>query len=204
MSKFAKRTAFVGAALIAAAGMTVSSASATAASHPYVVTGGGAYTATATGPTLAVPNATLICDSATASGSVNGGSAVNNPLATITSLAFLNCSVSGIRFGVTISGLPYTLNGDHTDTVNGVSTGTVNGAIHAEIVDTDTGGMLCSATFVGTTIDGAYDNNSNQLNVLGGGDLHASAANCLGFINTGDHADFEGEFVLNHAVTVNH
>ncbi|MDI3386253.1 hypothetical protein QIS99_08495 [Streptomyces sp. B-S-A8] len=191
MRKIFRTTAVTAAAFAAALGMTVSSASATAQAT-YTVTPGGAFTGTATGPTLTVPNAVLECASSVASGTLKSGSGLaGEGIGDISSIGFEGCQVGGIQFTVVPdeTTYPWKIN------VTGMSSadradGTITG-IRASIE-----GFSCNATFSGS-VNGWFENSTDTLHVTGGGTLAAEAgANCLGFINPGDHADFVGDYVL--------
>ncbi|MFM9373649.1 hypothetical protein [Streptomyces sp. Da 82-17] len=192
MRKIARNTAVAAAAFAAALGMTVTSASATAQAT-YTVTPGGAFTGTATAPTLTVPNAVLECTSSTATGTLKSGSGLaGEGIGDIDGITFEGCQVGGIDFQVTpdAASLPWKINVtgmSGTDRADGTITG-----IRARIE-----GFSCTATFSGS-VGGWFQNSTDTLHVTGGGTLAAEDdANCLGLINPGDHADFVGDYVLN-------
>ncbi|GAA2311763.1 hypothetical protein OKJ48_05790 [Streptomyces kunmingensis] len=190
MRRFTRNTAIAAASLGAAIGLSVSSASATSLAT-WTVTGGGAYTANATNPTLTVPLAQLKCASSTASGTIKNGTGLSGTaIGNISSISFATCKVAGITFNVTASGLPWSINAvstSGTDHVNGTITG-----INATIT-----GPGCNAKFAGS-VNGWYQNSTHTLHVTGGGTLAAQAgASCLGLINAGNHADFVGDYILN-------
>ncbi len=175
------------AAFAASLGLTMTSASATAQAG-WTVTPGGAFTASATEPTLSVPNAELTCDSSAAGGSL--ASSATNDVGDITSLGFVNCSVIGIPFDVTTSGMPWQVNAlgvnaGNSDWINASITG-----VQAHI-----SGTGCDADFAGT-VTGHWENSTDRL-VIDGGALIASNASCLGIINDGDEALFVASYKLN-------
>ncbi|MEU6392107.1 hypothetical protein [Streptomyces sp. NPDC046939] len=189
MRRFTRNTAIAAASLGAALGLSVSSASATSLAT-FTVTGGGAYTAKATNPTLTVPRAKLTCASSTASGTIKNGTGLSGTgIGNISAISFTTCKVAGITFTVKANALPWAINvsgmsgTDHAD-------GTITG-INATIT-----GPGCNANFAGS-VTGWYQNSNHTLHVTGGGTLAAQAgASCLGLISAGDHADFVGDYVL--------
>ncbi|MDJ1137557.1 hypothetical protein [Streptomyces iconiensis] len=202
MRKFTKRAAFAAVAATAALGFTAATASATTA-DTWTVAPGGAFTATASNPTLSVPNATLKCTSSTATGTLktgsgNAGAAIGN----IATLKFTGCSLAGINFNVTVANnLKINANSVSTTNPNQV-VGSVSG-VTASIADT---GGMCSATFAASgggpaTMTGYYDNSTHRL-VINGGNLKATSANCLGLINAGDSANFNASYLTNPNQTI--
>ncbi|MFI9628498.1 hypothetical protein [Streptomyces sp. NPDC052042] len=192
MNTLARRAAFVTAALGAAIGMTVSSASATTASHSWTVSPGGAFTAVATLPTLDVPLVQLVCDSSTVtSGTLKTTSPDGVGIGNIDNITFTGCDVGGISFKVTMKATPWKINviqpnATHADWVDG----TVSD-ISAKI-----SGVGCNADFTGK-VYGHYDNTKGSLVIDGtGSDLKASNASCLGLISNGDVASFNAEYVV--------
>ncbi|MEV6399470.1 hypothetical protein AB0M39_32570 [Streptomyces sp. NPDC051907] len=184
------------AALAAALGLTVTSASATSLAT-WTVTPGGGFTALAVNPTLSVPAATLQCASSAASGTLATGSGnAGANIGQIADLSFDQCSVAGIDFEVTSTGFPWGLNvsevsASDPDAVDGSITG-----VRAHI-----SGSLCEADFTGS-VTGYYKNGTKQL-VINAGTLVASNADCLGLINDGDAALFEAAYDVtgNHTIT---
>ncbi|WP_372347390.1 hypothetical protein [Streptomyces sp. KL116D] len=191
MRRLARNTAIATVALGAALGLSVTQASAGALAT-YTVTPGGSFTAVAGTTTLAVPTTTLTCTSSNAAGTLKSGSGLDgNGIGDISSLTFNGCDVAGIEFEVTTdpASLPWKIN------VSGMSSsdradGTITG-IRATI-----SGFSCDATFSGS-VTGWFENSTDTLHVTGGGSLAAEDdANCLGLINPGDHAEFNGDYVL--------
>lgn len=201
MRTIAKNTAIATAAFAAALGLSISSASATAQST-FTVSPGGNWSATSTNTELSVSGSVLTCDTSTASGTLKSGSGLaGDGIGSITGITFGSgdpgdCSFAGIDFEVTATNLPWALNvsgpnaGD-PDAVDGSITG-----IKASI-----SGTLCTATFEGS-VTGKYKNGTHTLSLDGGGTLAATAANCLGLINVGNHASFTGDYVVTPAQTI--
>lgn len=206
MRRLTRSAAVAATAVVAAAGFTVSSASATAQAT-WTVSPGGAFTAHSDDTQLAVPNAVLRCTDSDASGTLKSGPGLDGAgIGSIANLTFTNCSVAGIVFNVDTSGsLPWALNvsgvdPDNSDRVLGSITGIV-----AEISDPN---GLCTATFAGPAgptdeaeVTGYYDNSTSQL-VIEDGDLTAHNANCIGIINDGDHAAFTGTYDVSPGQTI--
>ncbi|MEO3765618.1 hypothetical protein [Streptomyces sp. B5E4] len=191
---------------MAAAGFTVSSASATAQAT-WTVSPGGPFTAHSGNTQLAVPNAVLTCTDSDADGTLKSGSGLDGAgIGDIDNLTFTNCSVAGILFTVdTSSALPWKLNvtGPDPNNANRVL-GSISGIV-AKIADPD---GICTATFAGPsgptapgTVTGYYDNGTDQL-VIQDGNLTAHNANCLGIINNGDHAAFTGNYDVTPAQSI--
>lgn len=202
MRKFTKRAAVAAVAATAALGFTATTASATTA-DTWTVAPGGAFTATASNPTLSVPNATLKCTSSTATGTLktgsgNAGAAIGN----ISSLTFSGCSLAGINFNVTVAP-DLKINADSVSTTDpNQVVGSISG-VTASIADT---GGMCSASFAasgggGATMTGYFDNSTHRL-VVNGGNLTATSANCLGLINSGDAANFNASYLTDPAQTI--
>jgi hypothetical protein len=192
--RIAKNALIASAALTAALGMTVTSASATSLAT-WTVTPGGAFTAVATNPTLTVPAAALECASSHAGGSLATG--VGNPganIGTITSLTFEDCSVIGIPFDVTTGSFPWSLNVDGVSSVPNAVDGSITG------VDASISGSGCTADFAGS-VTGHYKNDTKQL-VINSGTLVASNADCLGLINDGDEALYEAVYEVSGGHTI--
>ncbi|MEV3853274.1 hypothetical protein AB0J38_02995 [Streptomyces sp. NPDC050095] len=197
MRRIARNTALAAAALGAALGLSVTQASATALAT-FTVSPGGSFNAAAGTTTLTVPAAELQCASSSASGSLKSGSGLaGDGIGNINALSFAGCNLAGIDFDVTTdpASFPWKVN------VSGMSStdradGTITG-IRATI-----SGFSCVATFSGS-VTGWYQNSNHTLHVTGGGSLAAeNDANCLGLISPGDHADFNGDYVLDGAHTI--
>jgi hypothetical protein len=183
------------AALVVSAGLTMTSASATAQAT-WTVTPGGAFTAVAAEPTLSVPNAELTCDSSSSGGMMQSGSGLDgNGIGDITNLGFTNCSVAGIPFEVTTSGMPWKLN---VSDVNATNPDWVDGSITG--VQAHISGTGCDADFAGT-VTGHWENSTDKL-VIDGGALVASNASCLGIINDGDEALFQASYAVTPGQTI--
>ncbi|MGW2277946.1 hypothetical protein [Streptomyces sp. NPDC001770] len=185
MNTLARRAAVVLAAGGAALGMTVSSASA-GVQAPWTVTPSGAYSATASGPTLSVPAASLFCTSSTATG--NLASSTTNTVGTIATISFTGCNLAGLPFTVSMAVTPWNINA--LSKSGSIVTGNVSN-VSAKITGTG-----CTATFAGT-VNGTYNNTTWILGLNGTGTLKATAANCLGLINVNDAAAFTGNYLVN-------
>ncbi|MEV0090810.1 hypothetical protein [Streptomyces sp. NPDC050738] len=196
MRKMALRVAVTTAAMGAALGLTVASASATT-QGAWTVSPGGSFTAHAVNPTLDVPSAQLICDSADATGSIATSDADGINIGSIGNIAFNTCSVGGLDFDVTMTATPWNLS------VTGVNSGNANwvdgrvSGISAHIE-----GPLCTADFAGT-VYGHYENDTHALVIDGTGvDLVASNADCLGLISDDDVAQFNASFAVSPGMTI--
>jgi len=195
-------TLFAGAAVAAAC---LSSGPALAAGPVaalrWTVTPGGAVSGSAGTTTLqdSTTGITLTCSSSAATGSLKSGSGLANPLGTIQTLTFSNCTGPlGISFSTSVTG-PFPLNATAYNAGTGVTTGRI-GKIHGSI-----SGPLCSATVDGssaTANNGAvrahYKNATGKLTVLTtGGNLHIyNVSGCFGLINSGDTATFSGSYTI--------
>ncbi|MBO1333115.1 hypothetical protein [Streptomyces sp. VRA16 Mangrove soil] len=191
MHQFVRRAAVVTAAVGAAVGFTVTSASATAQSA-WTVSPAGAFSATAPNPTLDVPLAQLVCDSSNASGTLSASDSDGVGIGDIGTVTFTNCNVGGIPFDVTMTSTPWKLN---VSNVNATDSTKVDGSISS--ISAKISGPGCTATFSGT-VYGTYQNGTGKLTVDGTGtDLVAgSDADCLGLINPGDVASFNAVYQL--------
>ncbi|WP_224756149.1 hypothetical protein [Streptomyces sp. col6] len=191
MNTLARRAAIIATAASAALGMAATSASA-GATASWSATPNGAYTASATSPTLTVPAATLTCaSSSVTAGNVAATSATGANMATIGTIGFTSCSVGGISFTVSMTATPWTINVTGVDPANANRVkGNVTG-ISAHI-----SGFGCAADFKGKAY-GYYDNSTGRLVIDGSGtELKASNANCLGLINNGDVASFKASYLV--------
>jgi hypothetical protein len=198
-------TAAVAATVGLAAGPALAGSGAVAAT--WTVTPGGAVTGSAGTTTLSdsTTGTTLTCASSQAMGNLKGGSGLANPLGSITSLTFSNCTGPlGISFSTSVTG-PFPLRGTAYNATTGVTTGKIT-KIHGSL-----SGPLCSATVDGTSDtagNGAvkihYKNSTGQLQVLTtGGNLHIYDVNgCFGLINTGDTAAFSGTYTVSPKQTI--
>jgi len=183
------------AAFAAAVGLTMTSASATAQAT-WTVTPGGAFTAVAANPTLSVPSTTLECESSDSAGTLKSGSGLDGAgIGDITSLGFTDCSVAGISFEVTTSGMPWKLN---VSDVNATNPNWVDGSISG--IKAHISGIGCDADFSGD-VTGHFENDTSKL-VIDGGSLVASIARCLGIINDGDEALFEAVYDVSPGQTI--
>ncbi|MEV6162814.1 hypothetical protein AB0L71_12965 [Streptomyces sp. NPDC052052] len=189
MNTLARRAAVVAAALGAAIGMTVSTAS--AGPTTWTVTPAGAYTAHADYPTLDVPAIGLECVSSDVTAGTlqaTGG----NPVADIDAITFTDCEVAGIEFDVTMNATPWVINANQ---INASNSNWVDGTVSS--ISAHISGVGCDADFTGT-VNGHYDNSSGELVIDGTGNgLVASNASCLGLISNGDVASFNAAYLVN-------
>ncbi|MFE3906223.1 hypothetical protein ACFXPY_39740 [Streptomyces sp. NPDC059153] len=189
MNTLARRAAVVTAALGAAIGMTVSTASAGTATT-WTIAPSGAYTAHADFPTLEVPLASLECASSDVkAGVLQASSATGNGIANINNITFTDCTVGGIPFDVTMKTTPWLINAVKPNASN---SNWVDGSVSS--ISAHISGIGCSADFTGK-VYGRYQNNTGDLVIDGSGtDLVASNASCLGLINNGDVASFNASY----------
>jgi len=196
--RLTRSTAVVPAALVAAAGLTVSSASA-ASQATWTVSPGGAFTAHSGDSQWSMPNLIFRCTDSDAPGTLKSGSGLDGAgIGTIDNLTFTNCSWGGVLMTFdTSTALPWKLNVTGVDSNNPDRVpGSITGII-ANVADQD---GFCEATFAGPagptdsgTFTGYYDNGTDQL-VIEDGDLTAHDADCLGLINTGDPVEYTGTY----------
>ncbi|WP_392674098.1 hypothetical protein [Streptomyces sp. LN785] len=191
MNTLARRAAVVTAALGAAIGMTVSSASA-GTTATWTVTPSGDYTAHADFPTLDVPLASLECDSSdVTAGTLQATSPDGVGIGDITNITFTNCSVAGIGFSVTMKATPWKINAVQPNAGN---SDWVDGTVSS--ISAHISGIGCSADFTGK-VYGRYQNDTGELVIDGSGtDLVASNASCLGLISNGNVASFNASYAV--------
>lgn len=175
------------------------------AATTWTVTPGGSVSGSAGTTTLKDTNTgtTLTCSSSKASGSLKSGSGLTNPIGSITTLTFSNCTGPlGITFTVTNSG-PNPLNANSYS--SGVTSGTIT-QIHATI-----SGAGCSATVDGSsagahngTVNATFTNSTSVLKVITtGSTLHIyNVSGCFGLLNNNDGATFSGSYTITPAQTV--
>lgn len=173
----------------------------------WTVTPGGPVTGTSGTTTLkdATTGTTLTCASSQATGTLQSGSGLANPLGTIATLSFTNCTGPlGISFSASTTG-PFPLNGSSYNSATGVTAGKIT-QIHGSI-----SGPLCSATVDGTsatanngTVKARYKNSTGKLKVVTtGGNLHIYNVNgCFGLVNSGDAATFSGLYAISPGQTI--
>jgi hypothetical protein len=171
------------------------------AAATWTVTPGGSVSGTAGTTTLqdSTTGTALTCTSSAATGSLKSGSGLRNPLGTIATLTFSNCTGPlGISFSTSVTG-PFPLNGAAYNAGTGVTTGKISN-IHGSL-----SGPLCSATVDGTSaganngmVRAHYKNSTGKLTVLAtGGNLHIyNVSGCFGLINSGDTATFSGSYAI--------
>ena len=187
--------------------LTAAPALAGLAARTWTVTPGGTVTGTAGTTLLRDSNTgtTLTCTSSQATGTISSGSGLANPLGSIGSLSFNNCTGPlGISFSASVSG-PFPLNATSYNATKGVTTGSITN-IHGSI-----SGPLCSASVDGTAaganngmVKAHYKNHTGKLTVLTtGGNLHIyNVSGCFGLINSGDAATFSGAYSLSPKQTI--
>jgi hypothetical protein len=187
-----------GAAMIASA-VFVGPAAAVPAT--WTIDPGGPFTGAAGETVLEVQESgvQLSCVSAGATGEAKSGAGNSNPLATISDTAFNDCTGPfGLVFEVGHAGV-WTLNGASYDAATGVTTGSIDNIV-ANIT-----GPGCVAQVTGS-VDATYTNSTAQLRVLPNFTLLIASVdpneNCFGLINTGEHASFDGAYVVSPAQNI--
>jgi hypothetical protein len=197
LTKAATGTAVTGAAIIAAVGLAAAPAFASVSS--VTVSGstgsGGALSATATNPTLTDTNTgvQLICTSATASGTAPNGTFTSGAptaieVASLSTLGWNSCTISGISFSVKANSTPWALNATGA-TSGGVTPGSITG-VNATLSG------ACDATVSGA-VTGTYTNSTHTL-AINAGTLTVSGVSglCLGLINNGDSVVYNANYVV--------
>ncbi|NUS13219.1 MAG: hypothetical protein HOY69_17760 [Streptomyces sp.] len=190
-------TAATGVAIIAAVGLAAAPAFATVSSATVSGSTGtnGAFSATASGPTLTDSNTKvkLTCSSATASGTAPNGTYTTGaptaiPVASLNTLGWSQCTISGIGFTVTANATPWKLNATGP-TSGGVTPGSITG-VNAKLSG------ACTATVTGT-VTGSYNNGTHTLSI-NAGTLTVSGVSglCLGLINNGDSVVYAANYVV--------
>lgn len=189
---------------------TVALAATTALAAPltYTVTAGSAPPGTTvnwTATTVDVPNApdivftdvtdgiTMTCESGSATGHVTTDSGLPGAgIGTITGASFMNCQGLGISLTV-IPHTPWSLDATGA-TSGGVTSGQIS-SIDATVVDSGTGGILCSFDVTGT-VGGSYDNSTTELNLPGtNATLTITNVNgCFGLITEDAEATYEATY----------
>jgi hypothetical protein len=205
MRKTLRKGLVVVAAAMTAIGLTTAPAS---AAPPYVVSGGPSVSASS-GDTFLVlkrgnppmPVATLRCETVTAQATVpnNTYGGLPQDIGDITSSSWLNCEDDDFGLTFTVSpSHPWNL----VLTAEGPDANTHLGAV--ENANASINGILgCTANFQGNA-PGRYVNSGNLiLNPADGNNtLRVTSASCLGIIQTGDVAEFNGNFAVNPVITV--
>ncbi|NJP44670.1 hypothetical protein [Actinacidiphila epipremni] len=195
-------TAATGAAIVAAVALAAAPAFATV--NTATVSGNtnsdGSFSATATGPTLtdSKTKVKLTCASATASGiAKNGTYTAGAPnaisVASLTTLKWNQCTISGIGFSVTANATPWSLNATGaTDSTGDVTPGSITG-VNASLTG------ACNATVTGA-VTGTYTNSTHTL-AINAGSLTVSGVSglCLGLINNGDAVVYNANYVVTPA-----
>jgi hypothetical protein len=199
---------------VATSALTVGLVASPALAATWTVKPGGSVTGKAGTTTLTDKStgAKLTCTDSPGSkavGSLKSGSGLSNPIGSLTSVTFSNCTGPG--------GLGFTVKTTATTTHKwpitatsfsaGKTTGNIS-HIHATLTGTT---ISCKATIDGT---GASANNGKvtithvnsapaKLKVTGGGNLHAyNVSGCLGAINSGDATSFVATYTLNKGQTI--
>jgi hypothetical protein len=189
----------IGAAAVLAVGLSATSSF--AASPGWIITPGGAFTATAGKTTLAdtVTGNALSCKSSKAAGTFKSGSGLpGKNIGSISSFSFSNCTGPlGLTFTVTASAFPWSVNFTGFKKSGGLVTGTITG-IHATL-----SGPECSTVVDGTRAtadDGQvrFSFNGSTLKILPtGGNLHVyNVSGCLGLLNSGDAVSYAATYTV--------
>ena len=196
---------FVGAAIAGVIGLSA----APALAATWTVKPGGTVAATSGKTTLTDTNTgvSLSCASSKGAATLKSGSGLSGTgIGSITSLAFNSCTgPAGLKFTVTTSHFPWSLNAVSFNSTSGVTTGTLTG-IHATLT-----GPGCSAVVDGTSatadngkVSATYTNSTGVLKTLTtGGNLHTySVSGCFGLIHSGDSATFSGTYAVSPKQTI--
>jgi hypothetical protein len=138
------------------------------------------------------------CTSLRFTGTLKTGSGLSGAaIGSISSVVHGGCSVSGISFTVTATGLPYRLNATSFSTTTGVTKGSITGVILRVSMP------ACNTTLEGATsgspgkIATSYSNAKGVLQLLSGGTMHAWMVNgCLGLVNNGDPLAFSATLTV--------
>ena len=193
-------TVTTGAAIAAVVGLAAAPAFASVSSA--TVSGNtnsnGAITATATSPTLTdtKTGVKLTCASATASGTAaNGTYTAGAPtaikVASLSTLGWNQCTISGIGFTVKANATPWALNATGA-TVSGATPGSITG-VNATLSG------ACNAIVTGT-VTGKYTNSTHTLSINGGNLVVSGVSGlCLGLINNGDAVVYNANYVVSPA-----
>lgn len=181
MKSRTRRSVVVAAALVAALGTAVSSASAGTVSVE-TLTPPGSFTAHADSLTLGTLGP-VTCDSSDAEGWLHA----SGPVAADVDLAsFTDCAIAGITVALTTIATPWQVVGigPNTSNPNGDDVVVQGFSIHME-------GFGCSADFDGP-LHGYFDNSTDDLVIED--DLIASNASCLGLVNDNDVVPFNATY----------
>lgn len=206
--KLARRAMLPAVAAIAAVGLGTSAALAQTTAT-YTITAGSAtsadspvsFTANTTGDVPQVhfsdieAGLDMTCTSGAATGTVKVGTGLPNPLAGIAP-TWSGCQGLGLDLTVTAQQTPWSVNGDGSTDVNGVTQGYIDG-VHAHVVDTLTGGSICSFDVEGSA-SGSYSNGSQDLTVSETGDSllieNPGGTICGGALLPDDHATYDATY----------
>lgn len=208
MKKRLASTLFMSGVITAVVGLGATSA---LAANTWTVSNGGAWTAnTGTGTTVFKDTThpsgfggsnTLTCsqsgstDASTAAGNLPNGTGLSNPLGTITSLAFNNCTApSASSVSVTNNSFPWDINGDSYS--SGVTTGHISGVNSSVTITSFLG--TCKFTVSGNAT-GTYTNSTGVLhlqqigttNTLSISNVNHSGGAVCNSITNGDTATFD-------------
>lgn len=199
LTKAFTSTAATGAAIVAAIGLAAGPASAVTPTQ-VTISGSnsdGSFTALASNPTLKDNNTgvTLTCASSSAKGTAVNGTHSGNQAATLSSVTWSSCNLSGIPFSVTANALPWALNATDVTNSSGVTPGNITG-VNAKLSG------ACTATVSGT-VTGTYTNGSHTL-AINAGNLTVSGVSglCLGLINNGNSVTYTANYVTTPALGV--
>jgi hypothetical protein len=178
------------------------------AATTWTVKPGGAVTATAGTTTISTGGNSVTCTSSVQKGTLEKGSGLAGAgLGTITSLAFNNCSISGITVSATIKGtMP--LNGVKYNATKKTASMTLT-KIHGKI---SVSMLSCSATVDGTgaakhngMVVATFSNGTTTLTVSNtGGNLHLynPSSGCSGLITNGQAVSFTGAYKFAPKTTI--
>jgi hypothetical protein len=171
----------------------------------WTVTPGGSVSGSAGTTTLkdSTTGTTINCTSSAASGSLKSGSGLSNPIGSIASITFSNCTGPlGISFTASVTG-PFPLN------ANSFSSGTTSGTItniHGTLTSSACSLVIdgTSATAHNGTVNVTFTNSTSQLKVLTtGSTLHIfNVSGCFGLVRNGDGATFAGTYSITPPQTV--
>jgi len=191
--------------VVAAAAASVVAVTTPALAATWTVTSGGSITGTAGTTKLHDVNTNndLTCTSSKVTGTLKSGSGLSGTgIGSIATVAFTSCTGPfGIKFNVTASALPWSLNALSYAAPS--TTGSITG-IHATL-----GGFGCTATVDHTSatsndgsVTGTYSNSTHNLVTSGGNLKLFNVSGCLGAINSGDSVTFLGTYAVSPAQTI--
>jgi hypothetical protein len=144
----------------------------------------------------------LTCETSTVAAVAQSGTGLSNPIVTIPDgpgIQFNNCQGPfGLTFVVDHVGT-WNLNAATYDAATGVTTGTIDD------IEANISGPGCEATVTGS-VNASFTNDTDVLAVAPDFTLLISyvdpANSCLGLINEGEHANFDGAYDITPGLTV--